>query len=327
MNRGASAPETTAGNMTVEFLTEVAPRPLRTSSSSRRSRGRTGPPRHPRVGDPGGDPNTKKDDERMGTGGPGWSVDAEFNDGTTSAILSMARSQDLNSAASSSSATVRRPGRPAHSVRQAPRRVRRAGRDRQRADAPRRQSGLGEPVTVTKAVVVEPTEADPMSYENILTRSNTDARHHQPPGQDERPRRRRPRRAEGRVHEGGEDDALLITERARRPSWPARHQRALAEAGSAEGAIRVSTTGQDVFRLDSWASPPWPWSTASPWAAAASSPSLAPCGPPPAGALRLGGQLGIAGLRRQPAPSRRGPGSREVLTGDSWRDEAHRSGS
>ena len=50
----------------------------------------------------GGDPNTKKDDERMwGTGGPGWSVDAEFNDvHHERGILSMARSQDPNSAGS-----------------------------------------------------------------------------------------------------------------------------------------------------------------------------------------------------------------------------------
>ena len=50
----------------------------------------------------GGDPNTKKDDERMwGTGGPGWSVDAEFNQvHHERGILSMARSSDPNSAGS-----------------------------------------------------------------------------------------------------------------------------------------------------------------------------------------------------------------------------------
>jgi len=50
----------------------------------------------------GGDPNTKGPDTRMyGTGGPGWSVKAEFNDRPHKrGILSMARSQDPNSAGS-----------------------------------------------------------------------------------------------------------------------------------------------------------------------------------------------------------------------------------
>ncbi|CAG0947416.1 partial Peptidyl-prolyl cis-trans isomerase B, partial [Anaerolineae bacterium] len=50
----------------------------------------------------GGDPNTKGPDTRMyGTGGPGWNVKAEFNDiPHKRGILSMARSQDPNSAGS-----------------------------------------------------------------------------------------------------------------------------------------------------------------------------------------------------------------------------------
>ena len=50
----------------------------------------------------GGDPNTKTSDARSyGTGGPGYSVDAEFSDRKhTRGILSMARSQDPNSAGS-----------------------------------------------------------------------------------------------------------------------------------------------------------------------------------------------------------------------------------
>ena len=50
----------------------------------------------------GGCPNTKGDDERTyGTGGPGHNVDAEFNDTKhVRGILSMARSQDPNSAGS-----------------------------------------------------------------------------------------------------------------------------------------------------------------------------------------------------------------------------------
>lgn len=50
----------------------------------------------------GGDPNTKTPDTRSyGTGGPGYSVDAEFSDKKhTRGIVSMARSQDPNSAGS-----------------------------------------------------------------------------------------------------------------------------------------------------------------------------------------------------------------------------------
>jgi peptidyl-prolyl cis-trans isomerase B (cyclophilin B) len=51
----------------------------------------------------GGDPNTKSmtNRGRRGTGGPGWTVKAEFNKNKHSrGALSMARSQDLNSAGS-----------------------------------------------------------------------------------------------------------------------------------------------------------------------------------------------------------------------------------
>ena len=50
----------------------------------------------------GGDPNTKSDDRsNHGTGGPGYSIKAEFNDTPHKrGILSMARSQDPNSAGS-----------------------------------------------------------------------------------------------------------------------------------------------------------------------------------------------------------------------------------
>jgi peptidyl-prolyl cis-trans isomerase B (cyclophilin B) len=50
----------------------------------------------------GGDPNTKEPNaprERHGTGGPGYTIKAEFNDTTHKrGVLSMARSQDPNSA-------------------------------------------------------------------------------------------------------------------------------------------------------------------------------------------------------------------------------------
>ncbi len=50
----------------------------------------------------GGDPNTKGDDvQTWGTGGPGYEIDAEFNDAPhLRGTLSMARSQDPNSAGS-----------------------------------------------------------------------------------------------------------------------------------------------------------------------------------------------------------------------------------
>ena len=50
----------------------------------------------------GGDPNTKSDDRAThGMGGPGYSINAEFNDTLHKrGILSMARSQDPNSAGS-----------------------------------------------------------------------------------------------------------------------------------------------------------------------------------------------------------------------------------
>ncbi len=51
----------------------------------------------------GGDPLTKDDSQqnRWGTGGPGYTIDAEFNDGKhVKGILSMARSSDPNSAGS-----------------------------------------------------------------------------------------------------------------------------------------------------------------------------------------------------------------------------------
>jgi cyclophilin family peptidyl-prolyl cis-trans isomerase len=50
----------------------------------------------------GGDPNSKSDDRSQhGTGGPGYAIDAEFNDVKHHrGILSMARAQDPNSAGS-----------------------------------------------------------------------------------------------------------------------------------------------------------------------------------------------------------------------------------
>lgn len=97
--------ETTAGNMTLSFLPELAPRHVENFIKLSRDGFYDGTRFH-RVMQgfmiQGGDPNSKTDDRRTwGTGGPGWSVDAEFNSTHHErGILSMARSQDPNSAGS-----------------------------------------------------------------------------------------------------------------------------------------------------------------------------------------------------------------------------------
>lgn len=97
--------ETSAGSMTVELLPTVAPKHAENFVKLSRDGFYDGTRFHrviPGFMIQGGDPNTKKDDSRMwGTGGPGWTVDAEFNDvHHERGILSMARSQDPNSAGS-----------------------------------------------------------------------------------------------------------------------------------------------------------------------------------------------------------------------------------
>ena len=97
--------ETTAGDMTVEFLTDVAPNHAANFVKLARTGFYDGTRFHrviPGFMIQGGDPNTKEDNSRLwGTGGPGWSVDAEFNDvHHERGILSMARSTDPNSAGS-----------------------------------------------------------------------------------------------------------------------------------------------------------------------------------------------------------------------------------
>ncbi len=97
--------ETSAGTMTVELLPSVAPKHAENFLKLAREGFYDGTRFHrviPGFMIQGGDPNTKKDDQRAwGTGGPGWSVEAEFNDTHHErGILSMARSQDPNSAGS-----------------------------------------------------------------------------------------------------------------------------------------------------------------------------------------------------------------------------------
>ncbi len=97
--------ETTAGDMTLELLSDVAPKHAENFVKLTRDGFYDGTRFHrviPGFMIQGGDPNTKEDDSRRwGTGGPGWTVDAEFNDTHHErGILSMARSQDPNSAGS-----------------------------------------------------------------------------------------------------------------------------------------------------------------------------------------------------------------------------------
>lgn len=97
--------ETEAGNMTMEFFCDKAPKHVENFIKLSQD-GFYDETRFHRVIPgfmiQGGDPNTKTDDSsRWGTGGPGHQVDAEFSDvHHERGILSMARSQDPNSAGS-----------------------------------------------------------------------------------------------------------------------------------------------------------------------------------------------------------------------------------
>lgn len=96
---------TDAGDITVEFLADKAPKHVENFLKLARE-GFYDETRFHRVIPgfmiQGGDPNTKTDDsKRWGTGGPGYTIDAEFNDvHHERGVLSMARSADPNSAGS-----------------------------------------------------------------------------------------------------------------------------------------------------------------------------------------------------------------------------------
>ncbi|MAE45709.1 MAG: peptidylprolyl isomerase [Planctomycetes bacterium] len=99
--------ETCHGDMLIEFFPELAPKHVENFISLTQSGFYDGTKFHrviPGFMIQGGDPNTKSPEgpaNRWGTGGPGHSVDAEFNDKPhVKGILSMARSQDPNSAGS-----------------------------------------------------------------------------------------------------------------------------------------------------------------------------------------------------------------------------------
>lgn len=97
--------DTTQGKITVMFFPDKAPLHVKNFKKLANKKFYDGTRFHrviPGFMVQGGDPNTKKGATgQPGTGGPGWSVKAEFNDVKhMPGILSMARSADPNSAGS-----------------------------------------------------------------------------------------------------------------------------------------------------------------------------------------------------------------------------------
>jgi peptidyl-prolyl cis-trans isomerase B (cyclophilin B) len=97
--------ETKYGKMELEFFTEKAPGHVKNFKPLAKTGFYNGTLFHrviPGFMIQGGDPNSKKSDRSMhGMGGPGYSINAEFNNTRHDrGVVSMARSQDPNSAGS-----------------------------------------------------------------------------------------------------------------------------------------------------------------------------------------------------------------------------------
>ena len=97
--------ETTLGNIELEFLEDVAPGHTKNFKDLANKGFYDGTIFHrviPGFMIQGGEPNSKSEDRSAhGTGGPGYTIKAEFNDTPHDrGVLSMARSQDPNSAGS-----------------------------------------------------------------------------------------------------------------------------------------------------------------------------------------------------------------------------------
>ncbi|HWA82088.1 MAG TPA: peptidylprolyl isomerase [Fimbriimonadaceae bacterium] len=97
--------DTSLGRIVLMFFPDKAPNHVKNFKKLARSGFYNGTKFHrviPNFMIQGGDPNTKKGDtSTWGMGGPGYSINAEFNDVKHErGILSMARSQDPNSAGS-----------------------------------------------------------------------------------------------------------------------------------------------------------------------------------------------------------------------------------
>jgi len=97
---------TSEGDMTVEFWSDVAPKTVENFKKLAREGFYNGTAFHRIIKGfmiQGGDPNTKDPSKEAlyGTGGPGYKIQAEFNDRShQKGVLSMARSADPNSAGS-----------------------------------------------------------------------------------------------------------------------------------------------------------------------------------------------------------------------------------
>jgi len=105
MSKDIAVIDTAHGKIELEFLEDKAPNHAKNFKDLANKGFYNGTTFHrviPGFMIQGGDPNSKDEDKsRHGTGGPGYTVDAEFNDVKHDrGILSMARSQDPNSAGS-----------------------------------------------------------------------------------------------------------------------------------------------------------------------------------------------------------------------------------
>ncbi|SDU15176.1 peptidyl-prolyl cis-trans isomerase B (cyclophilin B) [Verrucomicrobium sp. GAS474] len=100
----AAVIKTTAGEMVVEFWSDVAPKTVENFQKLAGEGFYDGTAFHRIVKGfmiQGGDPLSKKDDPAVGTGGPGYKIKAEFNERPhVRGVLSMARSQHPDSAGS-----------------------------------------------------------------------------------------------------------------------------------------------------------------------------------------------------------------------------------
>ncbi len=105
MGKEVAVIETTHGTIKFEFFEDKAPGHVKNFKDLANKNFYDGTTFHrviPGFMIQGGDPNSKSDNRSShGTGGPGYSIDAEFNDVKHErGVLSMARSQDPNSAGS-----------------------------------------------------------------------------------------------------------------------------------------------------------------------------------------------------------------------------------
>ncbi|MDA1274853.1 MAG: peptidylprolyl isomerase [Verrucomicrobia bacterium] len=96
--------KTTLGDLVIEFWDEVAPKTVENFKKLSQKGFFDGTAFHRIVKGfmiQGGDPLSKGDDPMAGTGGPGYTIPAEFSDRAhVRGVISMARSEDPNSAGS-----------------------------------------------------------------------------------------------------------------------------------------------------------------------------------------------------------------------------------